>query len=202
MLLDELLPKITAPKTDHEFMEVANTYKEVALEIGFGNGEHTAQYALNNPEKCLIGCEPFLNGVASLLSKIEDNNITNIRIFADDVNILLDEAPENYFDSVFIICPDPWPKKKHHKRRIVNDAFIKKLANKIKHGGSIVIATDHAEYAEAIFDVLKQLTLGFNFAPKALDECKKLPDNWIYTKYQRRGMNLGEEIYHFRIIKV
>ena len=152
-LIDNLLPKI-APKTD----ESADI-----LEIGFGNGEHLRDLAISNPDSIIIGAEPFANGVAALLSAItneSDNSLIeqyrNIRVWADDVRILLKEMPNTTFNEIWILHPDPWPKARHEKRRLLNHDFLNLLSKHLGNTGKIIIGTDHWEYYDWIVNELKQ----------------------------------------------
>ncbi|MFN8912345.1 MAG: tRNA (guanosine(46)-N7)-methyltransferase TrmB, partial [Alphaproteobacteria bacterium] len=142
-LFDNLLPTIVIKDT----FPSKNEFDAINLEIGFGDGALIAQNALNHPSHLFIGAEPYLNGVGSLLKKIEANQISNIRIFHDDVRTLLDLTPNNIFQNIYIVCPDPWPKRKHLKRRLVNEDFLKTLTKYIKKDGIIHLVTDHLDYA-------------------------------------------------------
>ncbi len=158
-LMDNLLPKI-APKTA-DFTE-----KPVILEIGFGNGEHLRDLAISNPDKIVMGAEPFANGVAALMSSItnESDNVLydeykNIRVHPDDVRLLLKDFGNAQFDEIWVLHPDPWPKARHEKRRLLNHDFLNLLSNHIQNGGKIVIGTDHYGYYDWIVDELKQTKL-------------------------------------------
>lgn len=158
-LMDNLLPKI-APKSD-DFAE-----KPAILEIGFGNGEHLRDLAISNPDKIVIGAEPFANGVAALMSSItnESDNVLydeykNIRVHPDDVRLLLKDFKSAQFDEIWVLHPDPWPKARHEKRRLLNHDFLNLLSKHIQNGGKIVIGTDHWEYYDWIVEQLKQTNL-------------------------------------------
>ena len=158
-LMDNLLPEI-APK-DKDFTE-----KSTILEIGFGNGEHLRELAIQNPDSIIIGAEPFANGVAALLSAItheSDNTVLdeykNIRIHPDDVRLLLNNFPNSRFNEIWILHPDPWPKARHEKRRLLNHDFLNLLSQHIETSGKIIIGTDHWEYYDWIVNELKQTDL-------------------------------------------
>ena len=155
-LMENLLPKI-APKTDES---------GTILEIGFGDGEHLRELSIQNPDKIIIGAEPFANGVAALLSAItneSDNNVLNeyknIRVFNDDVRLLLKDFKNIKFSEIWILHPDPWPKTRHEKRRLLNHEFLNLLSEHIWETGKIIIGTDHWEYYDWIIEQLKQTNL-------------------------------------------
>ena len=160
-LIDNLLPKI-APKTD----EIG--VKPMILEIGFGNGEHLCDLAKNNQNSIIIGAEPFMNGVAALLSAItneSDNTLfdeyKNIRIHPDDIRLLLknDDFKNIKFEQIWVLHPDPWPKAKHEKRRLLNHDFLNLLSKYLSCSGQIIIGTDHWGYYDWIIEQLKETRL-------------------------------------------
>lgn len=169
-LIDELLPTL-APENGN------------ILEIGFGAGEHVRDLAHNNPEKIIIGAEPFMNGVASLLSAITDeqsnrilNEYKNIRIWADDVRDFLRKT-ESKFEQIWVLHPDPWPKARHEKRRLLSAEFLNTLSNYLTQDGEIIIGTDHWEYFDWILEQLKQTNL-----------TATIPDmEIIQTRYQNKN---------------
>ncbi|MBQ6011850.1 MAG: tRNA (guanine-N7)-methyltransferase, partial [Alphaproteobacteria bacterium] len=139
-LMENLLPKI-APKTNES---------GAILEIGFGNGEHLRELAIRNPNSIIIGAEPFANGVAALLSSItneSDNSVLdeykNIRVFPDDVRLLLKDFENVKFSEIWVLHPDPWPKARHEKRRLLNHDFLNLLSEYMTKDSSIIIGTDH-----------------------------------------------------------
>ena len=158
-LMENLLPKI-AP----DFAET--TKNRAILEIGFGNGEHLRDLAIQNPDSIITGAEPFANGVAALLSAItneSDNAVLteykNIRIFPDDVRLLLHNFDTAQFDEIWILHPDPWPKARHEKRRLLNHDFLNLLSKHIGKTGKIIIGTDHWEYYDWIKNESEQTNL-------------------------------------------
>ena len=123
-----------------------NNKNPVWLEIGFGSGEHLFFQAQSNPDVNFIGCEPYINGVATLLGKLQSQNLQNVIIYPGDVRDLMDVIDEQKLDRVFLLYPDPWPKRRHHKRRFVSKAFLDPLIPLIKTGGELYIATDIGDY--------------------------------------------------------
>lgn len=174
-LIDNLLPQISPLNESHN--------KEKILEIGFGGGEHLRELAIQNPEKLVIGAEPFMNGVASLLSAITDtktNNIlpefNNIKIFPDDVRDFLRKT-DSKFEQIWILHPDPWPKTKHEKRRLLSSDFLNMLSGFLTTTGEIIIGTDHWEYFDWIQEELKKTSLKY-FIPDIAT---------IHTRYQEKN---------------
>lgn len=153
------------------------------LEIGFGAGEHVRDLARTNPGKIIIGAEPFMNGVASLLSAITDQNsnrildeYTGIRIWADDVRDFL-RTTDSKFEQIWVLHPDPWPKARHEKRRLLSADFLKALSNHLSPDGEIIIGTDHWEYFDWILEQIK-----------STDLTASIPDmDIIQTRYQHKN---------------
>ena len=148
-LIKELLPSIEITdkkKIKDPYSLFAKGTREIWLEIGFGGGEHLAEQARKHPNIGFIGCEVFAKGVSSLLRHVDEYKLKNIRIFQDDALVLLENLPNDCLDRIFILFPDPWPKTKHHKRRMINHQNLNLIARKLKAGGLLRIATDHMEY--------------------------------------------------------
>ena len=164
------------------------------MEIGFGNGEHLIKNAMQNPQIAFIGCEPFENGVAVTLKEIEEKKLRNIRIYNGDARILLEKLKQNTINRFYVLFPDPWIKKKHHKRRILSEEFIKNI--QMNHPGELAIATDCKEYME---DVLNHLNnLGIHYCDD-LELLSQQPDWFLGSKYQQKALNKGENCYYLKI---
>lgn len=146
VLFDTLLPQIEL--TDARLEALLASGREIWLEIGFGGGEHMAAQAARNPDVTLIGCEPFLNGVASALRHIDEGQLSNVLILANDARPLLDKLPEGSLSRIFILFADPWPKARHNKRRFIQADTVAAFARTLKPGASVRFATDWAEYAD------------------------------------------------------
>ena len=169
-------------------------FNQCCLEIGFGNAEHIVQQAINHPNTLFIGSEVYMSGIGTLISEIKENNIKNIKIFSDDIRLLLDQENTEIFDSVQIICPDPWPKDRHHKRRLINKDFLRMIHGFIKDRGNLYISTDWENYAESIQDLLGSINI-FKESKKMYLEKNRL------TKFEKRGENEGRKIYIFNYEK-
>lgn len=162
------------------------------VEIGFGMGDATAKIAQTMPNNDFIGIEVHTPGVGSLLKHMGEHAISNIRIVRHDaVEVLRHMVPDNSLDGVHIFFPDPWHKKRHHKRRLIQAEFVDLLVSKLKVGAYIHVATDWQEYAEWVLDVLKQApqlqNTASDYAPK--------PDYRPLTKFENRGLKLGHGVW-------
>ena len=166
------------------------------LEIGFGAGEHVRDLARNNPGKIIIGAEPFMNGVASLLSAITDektnrvmDEYAGIRIWADDVRDFLRDT-DSKFEQIWVLHPDPWPKSRHEKRRLLSADFLNTLSKYLADNGEIIIGTDHWEYFDWILEQTKSTSLSAT-----------IPDmEIIQTRYQHKN-KAGTESPRYLILR-
>lgn len=183
---------------DHEktcdFNKVFGRTAPVVLEIGFGNGESLAKTAEANPDKDYIGIEVHKPGVGNLLAQLERKDIANVRVFYHDAIEVLEKCiPEHSLSAVHLFFPDPWHKRKHHKRRIVRPSFVKLIAAKLISGGYFHAATDWQHYAQ---HMLKILEVAEQFANQSPDKnyCPR-PDYRPLTKFEQRGLRLGHGVW-------
>ena len=143
-----------------DLQQIFPTSQSIIMEIGFGMGEATAIIAKNHPNNGYIAVDVHPPGIGKLLARIVENNLTNLKVIEDDVHVVLQHMiPDESLDGIHLYFPDPWPKKKHNKRRIVNEGFLSLIHPKIKQGGFIHIATDWVPYAESIQEVFAASTL-------------------------------------------
>ena len=158
-LLNDQLEKLSIPAVkyeinpDRKLIELSDLFKNVtsfSLEIGFGGGEHLVYQAERNPNIGFIGCEPYINGVAMLAGKLSKTELTNVRIHPGDVRDLFDVLPDDSIDSVYLLYPDPWPKKRHHRRRFVTSEYLIDLQRVMKTGALLKLATDIPDYVRQI----------------------------------------------------
>ena len=182
-------------KSVQEVEDFSKHFDKCYLEIGFGNAENIIFQAINNPSYLFIGSEVYMSGIGTLVSSIKENNISNIKIFSDDIRLLLDQSPKKVFDSVIIICPDPWPKEKHHKRRLINKSFLKMVYDFMKDDSNLYISTDWENYAESISESFEKNIL---FKPSSNKSFQK----YSLSKFERRGKNEGRELFEFNYKKV
>ena len=186
-LMDSLLPSIRAPLEDFDPLTLMPAAREVWLEVGFGGGEHMAAQAARSPDTLIIGAEPFLNGVASALRHVEEAGLQNVRIHDGDVRELMARMPDACLTSVFVLFPDPWPKARHNKRRLIQAQTIAELARLLKPGGRLRFATDWADYADW---TLERVLAGRLFAWPAerADDWRVPPADHITTRYEEKRL--------------
>lgn len=194
--LDDLWPQFGIDFSEQELdlKKIFERDAETVLEIGFGNGESLWKMAQADADRNYIGVEVHRPGVGHLLHLIEQSGIQNLRIISHDaVDIIKHQIKENSLDKVQLFFPDPWHKKKHHKRRIVQDEFVNMLATKIKTGGIFHLATDWEDYAEHMLAVMNRnshftnLSKDNTYVPK--------PEQRPTTKFETRGLKLGHGVW-------
>jgi len=193
--LDEFWPRFGIEKGESllDFKSLFGSDAPVIMEIGFGNGDATWQMARDHPAENYLGVEVHLPGVGHLLLKMKQHGITNIRIANDDaVEFLRRRVPEESLDGVRIYFPDPWPKKRHHKRRLIQPSLIELLASRMCPGALLHLATDWEPYAEHILEVMRSSDGFVNLSPSG-DYCDQ-PEWRPETKYERRGERLGHQV--------
>ena len=191
---DTLLPRFGIPYAPQiaDLDRIFGRSAPKILEIGFGMGETTATIAGQHPENDYLGIEVHTPGVGSLLKTIGEENLSNVRIVQHDaVEVLSNMIEPEMLDGVHIFFPDPWPKKRHHKRRLIQPEFIALLAGRLKPGAYLHAATDWREYAEQILDVLNREPRLANTAP----DYAPRPDYRPQTKFESRGLKLGHGVW-------
>ncbi len=190
---DNLLPLV---KIDHPNKPFKTHFSDVWLEIGFGGGEHMLEQLSQNPTVAMIGCEPFMNGVAKLLTHLSPEDYHRIRIWHEDARFLLETLPSSYFQRAFILFPDPWPKKRHHQRRLITNEFIGKLWPTLKEGALLHVASDDVSYVEQIQDVLYGYpSLILCEGPPSPDPITwgDRPEGWPATRYEQKALAQGKK---------
>jgi tRNA (guanine-N7-)-methyltransferase len=165
-------------------------YKNIHIEIGFGDGDMLRQAHVQNTEIGYIGCEPFMNGVCNLLNAIKDNDLSNTRLWQDDALVLLAQLEENSVDRLYIMNPDPWPKKRHYKRRVVRPETLDLFAKVLKKDALLIMTTDVDDLAEWM---VTQASNHPDFDWQANDQTdwQTAPKDWIQTKYEKKGIEAG-----------
>ena len=163
------------------------------LEIGFGNGETLTELAVRHPDRDYLGVEVYEPGIGRLLLALEERDLANVRVMAADaVEVLEQQIPDASLDGVFVFFPDPWPKKRHHKRRLIQPPFVSLIARKLKAGAILHLATDWKPYAEQMLAILEAGPCFDNTA--GTGAYAQRPDSRPATKFERRGERLGFEV--------
>ena len=174
---------------------------EIWLEIGFGGGEHLVAQARANPQVGLIGCGPFEEGVVKVLTSIADEGLANIRVHADDARPLLRWLPQASIARAFILFPDPWPKVRHRKRRLVATALLDQLACVLKPGAELRLATDIGDYARTMLVALMRHP-AFHWTAARASDWRTPPADWPATRYEAKALREGRRCTYLRFERI
>mgnify|MGYP001195815222 CR=1 FL=1 len=203
-LLADVLPRyaldLTAPppRTAAELFEPAPD--RVWLEIGFGGGEHLVWQADRNPAVGHIGAEPFVDGVIKLLSQIEARGLTNVRIWPDDVRALLRWLPAGSLDRVFVLFPDPWPKARHRKRRLIGTDLLDLLSRVMRPGAELRVATDIGDYARTVLAAIS-VHADYQWRVEGPSDWRLRADDWPATRYEAKAAREGRRCYFLTLVR-
>jgi tRNA (guanine-N7-)-methyltransferase len=195
-LLDELLPRLRIPLGAPAPSSLAELFYQpvggVWLEIGFGSGEHLSWQAERHPDVGYIGCEPFINGVTSLLGRIEIAGLKTVRIHNGDAREVLHWLPTASIGRIFLLFPDPWPKQRHAKRRLLSPETVAQLARVLRPGGELRFATDNGGYAG---HALRAMLLAgvFQWTAECARDWRTRPPDWPETRYERKALSAGRK---------
>ncbi|MEO6361505.1 MAG: tRNA (guanine(46)-N(7))-methyltransferase TrmB [Sphingomicrobium sp.] len=198
-LMDTLLPQLSVPADG--VVTAANLFgddRPLHFEIGFGSGEHLAYRADLLPDHGFIGAEPFTNGVAAALVHIRDQQLANVRLWNNDALDVLRRIPDGALSFVYLLHPDPWPKARHAKRRMVNDGPLRLIADKLKPGGELRIATDHPVYLTWSLMVMQRWTGTFDWLAEQPSDFLDPPGGWIETRFGAKSRREGRRPYYLR----
>ena len=195
-LLATLLPRLRIdPPPDGAILEPRCLFDravgDVWLEVGFGAGEHLAAQAAAHPDIGFIGCEPYVNGVAALLARIEAQGLANIRIFDDDARLLMAALAHASIGRTFVLFADPWPKKRHHDRRFIGTATLSALARLLKDNGELCFASDQAEYVRWTLEHVAA-DPSFAWSARGPADWRQRPADWFETRYETKALARGE----------
>ena len=198
-LVDDLLPQIEVPP-DGEISSARlfGDNRPLHFEIGFGGGEHLAFRADLLPGHGFVGCEPFLNGVATALAHVREQNLGNVRLWRGDALDVLRRVPDESLSFVYLLHPDPWPKARHSKRRMVNDGPVELMASKLKPGGELRIATDHPVYLNWTLMVMQRHAHRFEWLATKPSDFLERPGGWPETRYEAKARREGRRAYYLR----
>ncbi|RAK59513.1 tRNA (guanosine(46)-N7)-methyltransferase TrmB [Phenylobacterium hankyongense] len=186
-LMETLLPQLRVPEGPIDPAALAPGAAEVWLEIGFGGGEHLAGQAARRPDVLLIGAEPFQNGVASALRHLDEQGLTNVRVHDGDARDLLARLPDASLDRVFVLFPDPWPKARHHKRRLLQADTAAELARVLKPAGRLRFASDWADYVDWTLERVSA-NPAFRWTAERADDWRTPPADHLTTRYEEKRL--------------
>lgn len=173
--------------------------RDIWLEIGFGGGEHMVHQAGQNPDVGIIGCEPYINGVAMLLGKIRESGAQNIAVHPGDVRDMFDVLPDHSISCAFLLYPDPWPKKRHHRRRFVTPEHLGPLARVLKTGAIFRVATDIPDYVRQTLEQVPQH--GFEWLAERPADWRAPWNDWISTRYEEKALREGRTPHYLTFVK-
>lgn len=203
-LVDNLLPQIAVPAegpvtSEILFGDANGQGRPLHFEIGFGGGEHLAYRADLLPDHGFIGAEPFVNGVAQALTHVEEQTLANVRLHWGDALDVLQRIPDGALTMIYLLHPDPWPKNKHAKRRMMNNGPVKLFADKLKPGGEFRFGTDHDVYLRHALMVMQRHTDTFEWQVKGRKSWENRPSGWCETRYEHKARTVyGHEVWYFR----
>ncbi len=175
--------------------------RDVWMEIGFGAGEHLLAQARTHPDVGFVGCEPYVNGIAALLPAIAEDRIDSIRIFPEDARRLLPVLATASLGRVFVLFPDPWPKARHHERRLIVPETVRELGRVLRPGGELRLASDHAGYARWMLEHLTREPSPFRWLARRPDEWRARPDDAVATRYEEKALERGLPCVHLRFLR-
>jgi tRNA (guanine-N7-)-methyltransferase len=204
-LMSDLLPRVGVDLTQGAPADARQLFGPAAsavwLEIGFGGSEHLIWQARHHPDVGLIGCEPFEEGMVKALTAIDEGHLGNVRLWGDDVRPLLRWLPEASISRVFMLFPDPWPKKRHHKRRLFSVELLYQLARVMKPGAELRLGTDIGDYARTALLAVAQ-TPEFRWTADCAEDWRVRLDDWPATRYEAKAGREGRRCYFFRFSRV
>jgi len=194
-LIDDVLPRLRVQvPSDGGALDLdamfSGPVSDIWLEVGFGGGEHLAAQAAAHPQIGFIGCEPFLNGVANVLSLIDNNGLTNVRLLDDDVRKLFPALPAAVFGRIYALFTDPWPKTRHHRRRFINDDTVAELERLLKDDGELRLASDHMGYVDWMLDHLTDRD-DLIWQARTKRDWTDPPTDWVETRYEKKAKTKG-----------
>ena len=202
-LIDTLLPAIAVPaEGEIRSRSLFGDDRPLHLEIGFGSGEHLAERADLLPDHGFIGCEPFINGVAAALAHIRDRSLANVRIWRGDALDVLRRLPDGALGFVYLLHPDPWPKARHSKRRMINDGPLDLIAAKLRLGGELRVATDHPIYLEWTLMLMQRHACRFEWLAQRPSDFLAPPGGWLETRYGAKSKREGRRSYYLRYRRI
>lgn len=201
LLVDNLLPRIAVPEEGEiTAQSLFGSDRPLHFEIGFGAGEHMAYRADMLPDHGFIGCEPFLNGVVGALAHVDNQHLGNIRLHMGNALDVLERIPDGALSFAYLLHPDPWPKARHAKRRMMNKGPVDLISRKLKTGGEFRFGTDHPIYVAHAMMVMNGRT-DFDWLCEKPADFLTRPGGWPETRYEAKARKKGHEVWYFRYRK-
>ncbi len=197
--MDILYPQLALSKDElkqdntlapHSLFKNFDVKNPMIVEIGFGHGEFLRNNMLKHPKTGFIGAEPFINGVSSFLKNIRDDDHGNIRIFMDDAITLLKSLKDNSLDGIYVLNPDPWPKSRHHKRRMISQSNLSEFARVLKKDAFLIMTTDLDDLAEWMCAQASRHP-DFDWTAQSSSDWNTPPQDWYQTRYEKKGEDVG-----------
>lgn len=202
-LLERLLPQIEVPaEGEITATRLFGEDRPLHVEIGFGSGEHLADRADKLPDHGFIGAEPFLNGVATALGHVRDQHLANIRLWRGDALDVLQRVPDGALSFLYLLHPDPWPKARHAKRRMVSDGPVELFAAKLKTGGEFRLATDDPTYLTWSLMVMQRHRHQFEWCAERPKDFLEPSGGWMETRYGAKSRREGRRPYYLRYVRL
>jgi len=196
-LLETRLPDLDVPGGPLSARTLFGDDRPLEFEIGFGSGEHLAAQAAQRPDHGFIGCEPFLNGVVAALAKVEEGKLDNVRIHMGDALEILARLPDASLTRLYLLHPDPWPKARHAKRRMINNGPLDLIASKLAVGAEFRLGTDDPTYCRWSMMVMNRRK-DFEWLAERPADFLIRPDDWPQTRYEAKARRKGHEVWYFR----
>jgi tRNA (guanine-N7-)-methyltransferase len=201
-LVEETLPRLSVAEAGPlDARALFGDDRPLHVEIGFGAGEHLAAQAAANPGVGFIGCEPFLNGVVGALGHIRDGGLDNVRLHMGDALEVIERLPDASLDRLYLLHPDPWPKARHAKRRMVNHGPLDVIAAKLKPGAEFRLGTDDPTYCRWSMMIMNQRQ-DFTWTARTPPDFLERPVDWPETRYERKARRQGHEVWYFRYVRI
>jgi tRNA (guanine-N7-)-methyltransferase len=199
-LIRSVLPRLRIDPSRNPKTQFEGAPQTLWLEIGFGGGEHLAAQARAHPETGFIGCEPFVNGMAKLLAVVEHDGLSNVRVWDQDVTELLPSLPDACLDRVYILYPDPWPKRRQRKRRLVSDELLTTLARILKPGGELRFASDIDDYVGWVLARVLR-SQDFRWTAERPDDWRQPYADWPGTRYEAKAIREGRVPSYLTVVR-
>lgn len=196
-LMDNLYPKVCI---GDDPLKGLSEFSKVWLEIGFGGSEHLIWQARHNPNTAVLGAEPFLNGTAKAVAGVDEYELPNVRIYHGDGRVVMDNLSDGSLECLFVLFPDPWPKARHNKRRIITPEFLSEVHRTLAPGGRFRFASDIIDYVDWTLTRVHAHG-GFTWPAKKLEDWRTRPDDWPGTRYEAKAIREGRSCHYFEFIK-